>query len=78
VKLTRAEIPKLVNEKTARDDGFYWMSIWLEPGRDDTVTVGVDAWIATNEVEAPMGLRLHSNGTLERSVLTAVARALGE
>jgi len=72
-----AEIARLAesNPKLAVD-GFYWMSVWLEPHGDREIEIGVDAWIATNDVEAPMGRRLRSNGTLEKSILTAIRRRL--
>jgi len=80
VKAGRAEIARLVVEadvKNAKADGYYIMSIWLEP-HDGGTEVGVDALIATNDVEAPIGRRLVSNGTLERSILAAIASVLGK
>jgi hypothetical protein len=50
--------------------------VWLEPHGDRETEIGVDAWIATNDIEAPMGRRLRSNGTLEKSILTAIRRRL--
>jgi hypothetical protein len=79
--LKRAEISRQVvaeDRKQVEADGAYFMSIWLEPHGDGDTAVGVDSFIATDDVEAPMGRRLHSNGTLERALLTALARVLGQ
>jgi hypothetical protein len=78
VKASRAEIARLVvtaDQKKVNADGYYVMSIWLEP-HDGRTEVGVDALIATNDVEAPIGRRFPSNVILERSILTAIASAL--
>jgi hypothetical protein len=79
--LTRAEITRLViaeDRPQVKADGSAFMSIWLEPHGDGKTDVGVDAFIATDDVEAPMGRRLRSNGTLERALLNALARSLGQ
>jgi len=79
--LKRAEISRQViaeDRKQVEADGSYFMSIWLEPRGDGNTEVGVDSFIATDDVEAPMGRRLRSNGTLERALLTALARVLGQ
>lgn len=80
VKVGRFEIARLVLEafrKNVNADGYYLMSIWLEPHGDIT-EVGIDALIASNDVEAPIGRRLPSNGTLEASILNAIATVLGK
>jgi hypothetical protein len=80
-RLTREAIGRLViseDRRQVKDDGSYFMSIWLEPHGEGDTEVGIDAFIATNDVEAPMGRRLRSNGTLERELLSALARLLGQ
>jgi hypothetical protein len=79
VVLTRPEIEKLVDERDLRNlraDGHYFCSLWLEPHGDGETEIGVDALIATSEIESPMGFRRRSNGTLEQSLLDWIARML--
>ena len=80
VDASREEIARLVaysDVATVKTSGFVLTSIWLEP-RDVGTEVGVEAWIATNHDDAPLGFRHPSNETLERSLLDEVGRLLGE
>jgi hypothetical protein len=79
VIVKRSQVVKLVDAKdprTLRAGGFYFCSLWLEPHSDRETEIGVDALIATNEIESPMGLRRRSNGTLEQLLLDRIVRRL--
>ncbi len=79
IQLTAAQVRERtigVENKEDLSNGYAIVSFWLQPS-GKTTQVGVDALIAVDdEGESPAGRILKSNGTLERLLLTEVARLL--
>ncbi|HYI12349.1 MAG TPA: sialidase family protein [Thermoanaerobaculia bacterium] len=78
-RVPREQLARLIESTEPRPqaDGYYWMSVWLQPRGERETEIGVDAFIASEDVEAPGGRRRRSNGTVEKSVLEAIRRAVG-
>ncbi len=81
VTVTHEQLVRLVTPEDARRignvSGRYMLSFWLQPAGESKTQVGADAMILVGDVlDVPIGRRVHSNGTLERSHLSGVSRRL--